>query len=120
MVRRSVYGGDAALVALIAASSLVGIQSYSMSSLFGAKAPGLRAQNSFCQGPICKTPELVPSLRARGKHGERAVARRAWMQRAVFVCCISRADARLAADVGGRHISGLLALRGVELDSRCL
>jgi acetyl-CoA carboxylase/biotin carboxylase 1 len=69
MVRRSVYGGDAALVALIAASSLVGIQSYSMSSLFGAKAPGLRAQNSFCQGPICKTPELVPSLRARGKHG---------------------------------------------------
>ena len=74
MVRRSIYGGDAAFVALLAATSLVGIQSYSMSSLFGTKAPGLRS-SAFCQGPICKSPELVPSLRTRGKHGERAEPR---------------------------------------------
>jgi len=70
MVRTTHRSGDAALVALLAASSLVGIQSYSVGSLFGTKAPGLRAQNSaFCQGPICKSPELVPSLRTRATPG---------------------------------------------------
>ena len=66
--RRSLRGGDAAFVALLAAS-LVVVQSYSFSSMFGGKpALGLRSQSSaFCQGPACKA--AAPSLRTRPEIG---------------------------------------------------
>jgi len=72
--RRSLRGGDAAFVALLAAS-LVVVQSYSFSSMFGGKpALGLRSQGSaFCQGPACKAA-AAPALRTRPEIGLTMVA----------------------------------------------
>ena len=69
---RRVVHRDATYVALLAAASLVAVQSYSFSSLFGGSGLGLRAKNSgFCKGPTClKAAPAAPSLRAKGKDGE--------------------------------------------------
>ena len=70
-VRRCFRSGDAAFVALLAATALVSVQSYSLGSVFGGSSLGLRSQTSaFCQGPTCLKPTVPsPSLRARTHRG---------------------------------------------------
>lgn len=69
--RRFLRSGDAAFLAFVAATALVCVESYSLSSVFGNNL-GLRSQTSaFCQGPTCLKPAAAaaPSLRARTHEG---------------------------------------------------
>jgi len=70
-VRRCFRSGDVAFAALLAATALVSVQSYSLSSVFGGRSLGLRSHTSaFCQGPTCLKPAVpLPSLRARTHEG---------------------------------------------------
>ena len=57
---------DASFVALLAAASLVAVDSFSFSSVFGGASLGLRAQQSaFCAGsaPCLKATPVPPALR---------------------------------------------------------
>jgi len=74
--RRFLRSGDAAFLAFVAATALVCVESYSLSSVFGNNL-GLRSQTSaFCQGPTCLKPAAAaaPSLRARTHEGLTMVA----------------------------------------------